>query len=180
MVSERILGNVRDYTGKKKIVSVPFEWFELEKKRMAKTAEDGKEIGISVGKMLHQGDVLAETESSIYAVRILPARQIKVLVHSRKEMGRLCFELGNRHLSLQIEEDEVRVPYDAPTFAYLKKLGFSAEEVTEAFTDFIVCKAHGNQHSHSHGHDHQHSHGHDHQHSHSHDHQHSHGPVHAE
>ena len=45
------------------------------------------------------------------------------------EMGRLCFELGNRHLSLKIDDDCVCVPYDHPTFEYLLKLGFNAEKL---------------------------------------------------
>ena len=86
-----------------------------------------------------------------------------------QEMGRLCFELGNRHLSLSIGEKEVSVPYDEPTFLYLAKLGFKPEKKKEKFTHFTVCHAHG--HSHSHSEDtHSHSHGED---TNSHDHAHA-------
>ena len=87
-----------------------------------------------------------------------------------QEMGRLGFELGNRHLSLKITEQDVYVPYDEPTFSYLAKLGFEVEEVTEAFTDFIQCKAHGHSHGHEHAASHTHSHGHEHAAAHTHAH----------
>ena len=58
------------------------------------------------------------------------------------------------------------VPYDEPTFEYLKKLGFDVEVVTALFTDFIECKAHGSSHSHEHEHSHEDGHTHEHHHSH--------------
>ena len=73
-----------------------------------------------------------------------------------QEMGQLCFELGNRHLSLKIEPDRVTVPYDEPTLLYLQHLGFNAHETHAAFADYIVCRAHGasgTAHSHHHHHE---------------------------
>ena len=136
MIAEHILGNVRDGVTET-VVHIPFEWFETEKKRIAKTAEDGTEFGV-------------------YAVRIAPSRLIETRVSSMQEMGRLCFELGNRHLSLKIEPDRVTVPYDEPTLLYLQHLGFDAHETHAAFADYIVCRAHGasgTAHSHHHHHE---------------------------
>lgn len=65
-----------------------------------------------------------------------------------KEMGRLCFELGNRHLSLSISENNVKCPYDEPTFEYLKKLGFSVTKTHEKFSGYIECRAHAHTHHH--------------------------------
>ena len=161
MVAEKILGNIQDKPQKKAIIPVAFEWFELEKKRIKKTAEDGTEFGISIPEVLKEGDILGETESALYVVQIIKTRLIHIHVHKMQEMGRLGFELGNRHLALKITEQDVYVPYDEPTFSYLAKLGFEVEEVTEAFTDFIQCKAHGHSHGHEHAASHTHSHGHE-------------------
>lgn len=157
MVAEKVLGNIRKQPVEKTQVPVFFEWFELEKKRIAKTAEDGTKLGVCIDSRLADGDILAETETACYVVTVLPSRLIKIHVDTMQQMGRLGFELGNRHLSLKIAEHEVWVPYDLPTFLYLKKLGFAAEDVQETFTDFIECRAHG----HSHGqetHEHNHKH----------------------
>ena len=102
MVAEKILGNIQDKPQKKAIIPVAFEWFELEKKRIKKTAEDGTEFGISIPEVLKEGDILGETESALYVVQIIKTRLIHIHVHKMQEMGRLGFELGNRHLSLKI------------------------------------------------------------------------------
>lgn len=150
MIATNILGNEKEYNKNKKSVAVDFEWFELGKKRIMKVAEDGMEIGVTVSEQLHHGDIIAETEHNIYVVKVLPCRLMKISVRSMEEMGRLGFELGNRHLSLQIAEKEVKVPFDKPTYEYLKKLGFCVEDVQEQFTDYIECKAHGHSHLHDH------------------------------
>lgn len=85
-------------------------------------------------------------KSGLFAVKILPCELTVVKVASMQAMGRLCFELGNRHLSLAIEEDRVRVPYDEPTFLYLEKLGFAPEKMLGEFRHFTVCHGHGQSH----------------------------------
>lgn len=152
MIAEKILGNTAVWKEKCQIVKVKFAWFELEKKRISKTAEDGENIGICIEENLKDGDIIGKKDNVIYVVELESEHLIKIHVNTMKEMGRLGFELGNRHLSLQIEENMVRVPFDKPTFEYLKKLGFQVEEVEDKFTDFIECKAHG----HSAGHRHEH------------------------
>ncbi len=179
MIVEKILGNLENLTTDKKVVSVPFEWFELEKKRISKTAADGTAMGVCISEMLKDGDILAETDSALYVCDVAPTDLIKTSVDSMTEMGRLCFELGNRHLSLKIEETAVSVPFDNPTFEYLLKLGFHAEKVCEKFVSFTECKAHGASNQPAAKHEHSHSHSHDHAHEHSHEYAHAHGIPHS-
>ena len=40
MIIQKILGNIEDVLTDKEIVNVKFEWFELEKKRISKSADD--------------------------------------------------------------------------------------------------------------------------------------------
>ena len=164
MIADSVLGNIKENKIQKQQINVPFEWFELEKRRISKTAEDGTAIGVCIQELIKDGDILAETEEAVYVAAVVPSHLIKIHVSTMEEMGRLGFELGNRHLSLQISEHEVKVPFDQPTFEYLQKLGFDAEEVTEQFTDFVVCKAHGHSHGeegHSHHHEKKHTHNHE-------------------
>lgn len=151
MISDKIL-KVDIEKENSTMVRVPMEWFETEKKRIKKTAEDGTEIGICIEENLHDGDVIAASGGKFYIVDIIPSKVVKITVSTMEEMGRLGFELGNRHLSLKIMGNTVLIPYDEPTFLYLKKLGFHAEEAKEKLSDFIVCKAHGHSHEHSHSH----------------------------
>ncbi len=165
MIIEKILGNIHTEKRAETVISVPFEWFEVDKKRIKKAAKDGTELGVLVEAVLKDGDILAEKDARIYVCEILPSSLTKISVRSMQEMGRLCFELGNRHLSLKIKEHAVLVPYDKPTFLYLQKMGFDVQEVQEKFTDFTECKAHGSSEK-NHAYDHAHPHAHTHAHSH--------------
>lgn len=138
--------------GARKVEKVYLEWFELEKKRLRKTLESGEEIGICLDASdtqshshthLHEGDVLYADEERVIAAAVAPCELTVVEVTGMIEMGRLCFELGNRHLSLKIEENRVTIPYDDPTFHHLEKMGFCPEKVEGSFTHFTVCHGHG-------------------------------------
>lgn len=154
MVIEKILGNIADYPLEGRTVDkVAIEWYELDKKLLRKTSATGEEVGIRLETHLHEGDVLYADEKKVMVVDILPCELTTVEVHTMQEMGRLCFELGNRHLSLSIGEREVSVPYDEPTFAYLEKLGFAPKKQIAKFTHFTVCHAHGHSHGHEHSHE---------------------------
>ncbi|OXM99668.1 urease accessory protein UreE [Bifidobacterium vansinderenii] len=144
MIADHITGNIIENPPKDGKLSVPidFEWFETDKKRMAKVAEDGTEFGVMVGRTIKDGDVLAETDDKRYYAKIKTAQLIEIPVSSMKEMGRLCFELGNRHLSLKVESDRVLVPYDHPTMEYTKKIGFEPHIIEGGFDGFLIVKAH--------------------------------------
>lgn len=136
----------------KRIETVSVDWLERDKKLLRKTTSAGEEIGIRIDAPLNDGDIIYEDDQRIITVEITPCELISVKVSSMEDMGRLCFELGNRHLSLSVTKDCVKCPFDEPTFEYLKKLGFGAVKVCEKFTGFIECKAHSHTHSaHSHG-----------------------------
>ncbi len=149
MKVESILGNLRcetshafyDIMDKEKI-AVKFEWFELEKKRIKKKAEDGYEFGIIPNKIIEDGDIIAEIDNKIYFCQIKSCLLTQVETSSLEEMGKLCFELGNRHLPLKIKKNKVFIPYDKPTFDYLEKMAFNPVKIEEKFSDFLSSKAH--------------------------------------
>jgi len=144
MVAEKILGNIKDYEiNGRKTDKIGLEWYELEKKLLKKTTDSGEEIGIRLKHPPREGDILYADNSRIVAVELLPCELTVVRVNTMKEMGHLCFELGNRHLSLAIEDRQVTIPYDEPTFLYLERLGFRPERKEGKFRDFTVCHAHG-------------------------------------
>lgn len=166
MIAENILGNISDYpVNDRRIEKVGLEWYELEKKLMRKRTDSGEEIGIRMSGHMKDGDILYADEQRVIVIDVLPAELTVIPVSTMQEMGRLCFELGNRHLSLSIGENEVSVPYDEPTFLYLAKLGFKPEKKKEKFTHFTVCHAHGHSHGSTHEdetHDLKHEHAHTH------------------
>ena len=152
MISEKIIGKLAETD--KAVETVTIEWFERDKKLLRKITSGGEEIGIRIDIPLNEGDIIYENAEKIVAIEIAPCELISVQVSSMQEMGRLCFELGNRHLSLSIGENCVKCPYDEPTYEYLKRLGFSVSKTCEKFAGYIECKAHTPTPSHSHEHHH--------------------------
>lgn len=158
MVVEKVIGNKKDMDlSGLDIDIVPIEWYELDKKLMKKDSRLGEEIGIRVVEKLEDGDVLYMDKDKVMLLEVQPCELTVVQVSTMEQMGRLCFELGNRHLSLAIRKNEVSVIYDEPTFAYLEKLGFAPTKRLDKFTNFTVCHAHGHGEVHEHSHTHSHN-----------------------
>ena len=149
MICKGVIGKLDEEYGKN-VQYVGIEWFERGKHILRKTLPSGEEIGIKSENPLSNGDILFEDTDRVIAVKLLPCELINIKISDIKEMGRVCFELGNRHLSLLISDNSVKCPYDEPTFQYLKKLGFECEKVFDSFENFIECKAHGHHHGHAH------------------------------
>ena len=175
MVVEKIIGNRKDMElSDREIDIVPMEWYELDRKLLRKDSMQGEELGIRVEERLKDGDILYMDDKKAIVLELKPCELSVMKVETMEQMGRLCFELGNRHLSLSIQPHQVSVIYDEPTFAYLEKLGFAPEKKVEKFTDFTVCHAHGHGEGHEHHHAHSDSHDHYHAQSDSHEHHHTH------
>ncbi len=163
MVVDKVIGNLDSFTiNSREVDKIYMEWFELEKKRIKKTTDKGEDIGITVPMDVHlkNHDIVYADAERIIVLEQLPCELTTVSVDTMKEMGRLCFELGNRHLSLSIMDNEVSVVYDEPTYQYLIKLGFKAEKRRGLFENYTVCHAHGHAHAHTDtdGHTHAHAH----------------------
>ena len=165
MLLNQTIGNLTDFPiNGREIHKVSLEWYELAKKRIRTTTDHGEEIGLALEKPLENGGVLYQDEERIIVVEQLPCTLTVTPVDSMQKMGRLCFELGNRHLSLAIADDHVTVIYDEPTYLYLKKLGFAPEKKEGLFEHYTVCHGHG--HAHEDGAEHTHTHEHTHEHVH--------------
>jgi urease accessory protein len=146
MLIEKVLRHISEYPPDLKVETVNFSWWERDKKIMKKLSSAGEEIGLRLGEALSDGDVLFADATRIVVAVLESAELITVNVTSRREMGEVCFALGNRHLPISIGEEQVCVPYDAPTLAYLTKLGFDCARIRDKFTDFHELKAHEHGH----------------------------------
>jgi len=142
MIIEKIIAKKPESPAGKTLETVPFEWFEMNNKILKKTSSAGTEIGLRLSEALFDGGVLYEDNDKIICLALLPCETTRIHVHSMQEMGRVCFELGNRHLPLAIGEASVSTPYDRPTFEYLEKLGFHCHQTTEQFTPEIIVRGH--------------------------------------
>lgn len=144
MILEKIIGSLNEVQPGKEIITLPFEWYEQNNKILKKAASSGEEIGVRLAnpEPLYDGAVLFEDENKVIALSLVPCEVTRVYATSIEEMGRACYELGNRHVPLSFEDDCVCVPYDRPTFEYLKKKGFCCELSVEKFCPQVMVRGH--------------------------------------
>ena len=69
MFCNRILGTTHHGTYKK-VVDVPLRREELAARSIRCIARDGVEVEIEVDEELQEGDIVAETEQNVYAIKI--------------------------------------------------------------------------------------------------------------
>jgi urease accessory protein len=63
-------------------------------------------------------------------VDMLPAAAIVICPESRYQVAALCYEIGNKHLPLFYDQEELLVPFDAPFFRLLQAAGYQPRQET--------------------------------------------------
>lgn len=151
MIIEQIVGNLKDLpAGNRKIDLLPLEWHETAKRILRKNTQGGMEIAIKFlkeGQSLHQDDVLYMDDEKMVVADILPCDAIAVKPRSLGEMGSVCYEIGNKHLPLFIQNDEVLVPYEEPIFNWLAASGYDTRRANVKLLNMLKT----NVQPHSHG-----------------------------
>jgi len=82
------------------------------KKNTTQLSSNGIEVGIrnSNGEALKEGDVLWQEGNKVLVVRIPYCDCIVLKPQNMYEMGKTCYEMGNRHAPLFIDGDELMTP----------------------------------------------------------------------
>jgi urease accessory protein len=110
---------------------LPLEWYETNKRILRKQTLAGNHLALKFldkDPALAQGDILYEDHHSIIAVDILPCDVLIIRPASLFEMASVCYEIGNKHLPLFFEKEEVLVPFDMPLFRLLSTQGYVVKQ----------------------------------------------------
>lgn len=152
--------------------------------RLKATTDNNREVGLFLdrGPVLRHGDLLQADSGEIIQVLAADEDVTTAYIENGLPLARLCYHLGNRHVSLAIGSDEdglhwVRFPPDHVLEELAELLGAELTHHKAPFDPESGAYAQAGRehaHSHSHGHGHHHSHGHGHGHGHHHSHDHSH------
>jgi len=150
MICKEVIGNVETYSisNKKKDV-LNLQWFEATKRIMRKKTEANEEIVIKFlreGNRLKEGDILYEDEEKIVVVNILPCDAIQVTPRSIYEMGTVCYEIGNKHLPLFIQGDNVLIPYEKPLERLLVATGYDVAKTHCKLLNMLKANVEPHQH----------------------------------
>lgn len=162
MICKEVIGNVETYPIGSKIKDVlNLEWHETTKRIMRKKSEAGQEIVIKFlreGTRLKESDIIYEDADKVVVVNILPCDVIQVTPRSIYEMGAICYEIGNKHLPLFIQEESVLIPYERPLEHLLIASGYEVTKTRSKLLNMLNTTAephhhHSDSHPHS-EHDH--------------------------
>ena len=127
IIKEKIGSLKKNEINDRAIDYLELEWYETTKRILHKRTNAGKEIVLKFlnqSQNLAEGDVLFEDKQELIVVSIKPCEAIVIRPNSMYEMAYVCYEIGNKHLPLFYENDELLVPYEAPLFKMLQASGF--------------------------------------------------------
>ncbi|HEY9623680.1 MAG TPA: urease accessory protein UreE [Crinalium sp.] len=101
------------------------------------------------GTVLQHGDLLqAEHDDRLVRIVAKPEAVMTVTAHSPLELLRAAYHLGNRHVSLEVAEQYLRLSPDPVLRAMLEQMGLHIREESVPFQP--ETGAYGNTHAHSH------------------------------
>jgi len=132
MIIQQIIGNTKTQSIEGlEIDLLEIEWFETTKRIQRKRTNSGVEIAIKFiqeGQRLNQDDILYQDEKKAVVVNIKPCEAIVMTPSSLLEMGTICYEIGNKHLPLFIQNDQIMMPFEMPMYRWLEASGYKPEK----------------------------------------------------
>ncbi|MBV7530741.1 urease accessory protein UreE [Chitinophaga sp. sic0106] len=151
MIIESVIGNIADTDISHLSTDLlHLEWYETTKRIQRKRTVSGREIAIRFlkeGQRLRQGDILFTDATHAVVIDIIPSDAIVVTPRSILEMGSVCYEIGNKHLPLFIQNDQVLMPFEEPIYRWLLASGYATEKQHTRLTNLLNA----NVQPHSHG-----------------------------
>ena len=144
VVSEVIRNAKGEDLSSKEVDFFDIEWFESTRKLLRKVSHKGEEVGLRILKenlRLKHHDVLWEDGNKILLVNVLPSDAVVVQPKTMREMGTICFEIGNQLIPIFIENDEIIIPYEDPIFNLLKKGGYEPFKAQRIFEDMLKASS---------------------------------------
>ncbi len=91
---------------------LPFD--QRQKSRLRTALADGEEVGLFLerGHILRDGECLRADDGRVVIVRARPEKVLHITCGSDRELIRIAYHLGNRHVALQVGEGWVRIAED--------------------------------------------------------------------
>lgn len=145
MIITKPLGQLKEFSSSDKQIDwLELEWEELNKRILRKQTVGGREVAISLEESgtLRYEDVLYEDEDTIIAIRTKLEKVYVITPKSMQEMGKMAFEIGNRHTPCIIENDEILVRYDHTLEKLMDEVGVSYEQAERRFKESFKYRGH--------------------------------------
>ena len=123
MLIQQKIGNLKDFNNNHRSVDwLDLEWFEMNKRILTRTTRGGILMNLKFlgeNPQYTEGDILFENGETIIAVSILACEVIIIKPRNAVEIASVCYEIGNRHLPLFMDDTHLLVPFEVPLFKIL-------------------------------------------------------------
>jgi urease accessory protein len=137
IVLKKVLGHTDDIELENEYRDyIDLEWQQLNKKRLRTRTVQGREVAIILKDdvNLSSGDILFSSDDLEVVVRARKEPALVIYPETPLEMGKACYQLGNRHLPCLITEEEIIVRYDNTLVPVLEEVGVRYEKTERRFT----------------------------------------------
>jgi len=123
--------------------TVALTWEQRQKSRQKLRTLRGTEVALALptGSRLQAGDLLPTTEGWI-TVTLAPEEVLLIRPRSLRESAFVAYQIGNRHLPLEIVEDGLKTLYEPVLEAYLGQQGVPVERTQLPFTPVTATSGH--------------------------------------
>ena len=131
MLIQEKFGNIYSLSNNDRTIdAVEIQWFETNKRILHKKTKSGVEIILKfLGENpdLKDGDILWRDENRMIAVEIIPIECLVIEPQYILSASSVCYEIGNKHLPLFYEGNELLIPYEVPLHNYLIASGYEVK-----------------------------------------------------
>jgi urease accessory protein len=123
---------------------VSLTWDERQKSRQKLQTAEGREVALALptGTRLNAGDLLPVEEGWI-EVGLAPEEVLLIRPRTLQEAAFVAYQVGNRHLSLEITDDGLKTLYEPVLASYLCRQGIPVEQTHLPFTPVSAMSGHG-------------------------------------
>lgn len=128
MVIKEKIGNINFFAiNNRKIDSLFLEWYETNKRILRKKTISGIAVVmkfLNESQQLTEGDVIYEDDFNIITIEIKECDVIVIRPKTMFEIATVCYEIGNKHIPVFYQEDEILVAFEQPLFKLLASAGY--------------------------------------------------------
>ena len=107
------------------------EWYETNKRILHKQTAMGQKISIRFlqdNPDWKEGDIVFADDQHWISVEIIPCEAIVLTLNTIMEAAAVSYEIGNKHLPLFYQDDEILTPYEASLFKAFRVSGYAVEQ----------------------------------------------------
>jgi urease accessory protein len=129
---------------------ISLDYNERHRRRFRYVALQGTEFLLDLARatVLNHGDGLKLTDGSIIRVEAASEALTEIRASTIKELTRLAWHIGNRHLPAQLDADRILIREDHVITDMLRGLGAQVRQISAPFTPESGAYANANAHAH--------------------------------